>query len=183
MCRLSIAPNGESITANRVIFRPGEACRGRRTLPWGRIGLSILLTTCVFRRFTGRSQRRAPRLSRSRAFTQQTGEAHWHVLISAGDRERLLRHGRRHRARHARERTRDLSAIRDRIHGAGLSRKAGGARAVVMATIDPAEVASARGRVQSLQNAAASRLPSRSPTLCRSAPSGSTRVIVYASAV
>ena len=87
-------------------------------LPWGRLGVTI----CYDLRFPALYRALAEAgsvVSRdSVAFTRQTGEAHWHMLLPRPrDRERLLR-VRRGAGRQARERPRDLRPFdRDRSVG------------------------------------------------------------------
>ena len=73
---------GESYRESRS-YRPGEQA-AVADLPWGRLGLTI----CYDLRFPDAATARWPRPARpsSRcpsAFTRQTGEAHWHVLLRA----------------------------------------------------------------------------------------------------
>jgi len=142
--------NGESYRESRN-FRPGEHAVVA-DLPWGRIGLSI----CYDLRFPALS--RAPAeagasfIAIPAAFTKQTGEAHWHILIRARAIENgcyvmAAAQGGMHENGRA---TFGHSLIVDpwgRIVAEG-----GTEPGVVMATIDPAEVANARGRVPSLQH-------------------------------
>src|SRR5271155_5409671 len=69
--------NGESYRESRS-YRPGEVAV-LHDLPWGRLGLTI----CYDLRFPALAEAGASFLAIPSAFTQQTGEAHWHVLNRA----------------------------------------------------------------------------------------------------
>ena len=124
-------------------------------LPWGRLGLTIcydLRFPALYRAPLAEAGASFPAIPS--AFTRQTGEAHWHVLQRARDRNRnrLLRVvaaalGGKHE--NGRE-TYGHSLIVDpwgRILAEG-----GTEPGVVLAEIDPAEVAAARARVPSLNH-------------------------------
>jgi predicted amidohydrolase len=142
--------NGESYRESRN-FRPGESaiCAD---LPWGRIGLTICYDLRFPALYRALAEAGSSFLTVPAAFTQQTGEAHWHVLLRARAIENgcfvfAAAQGGRHE--NGRE-TFGHSLVIDpwgRIIADG-----GTEPGVVMATIDPAEVATARGRVPSLQH-------------------------------
>jgi predicted amidohydrolase len=142
--------NGESYRESQS-FRPGESaiCTD---LPWGRIGLTICYDLRFPALYRALAEAGSSFLTVPAAFTQQTGEAHWHVLLRARAIENgcfvfAAAQGGRHE--NGRE-TFGHSLVVDpwgRILADG-----GTEPGVVMATIDPAEVAKARGRVPSLQH-------------------------------
>jgi predicted amidohydrolase len=142
--------NGESYRESRN-FRPGELAVVA-DLPWGRIGFSICYDLRFPALYRALAEAGASFISIPAAFTKQTGEAHWHVLIRARAIENgcyvmAAAQGGMHENGRA---TFGHSLIVDpwgRIVAEG-----GTEPGVVMATIDPAEVASARGRVPSLQH-------------------------------
>src|SRR5664279_2616315 len=142
--------NGESYRESNS-YRPGEQavlC----DLPWGRLGLTICYDLRFPALYRALAEAGATMLTIPSAFTQQTGEAHWHVLIRARAIENgcfvfAAAQGGKH------ENGRDTyghSLVVDpwgRILGEG-----GTEPGVVLAEIDPAEVAAARGRIPSLQH-------------------------------
>lgn len=132
-------------------YRPGEVAVVA-DLPWGRLGLSV----CYDLRFPGLyralAEAGATMLSVPSAFTRQTGEAHWHTLLRARAIETgcfVLAAAQGGKHENGRE-TFGHSLIVDpwgRILAEG-----GTEPAVIMGTIDLAEVAAARGRIPSLQH-------------------------------
>ena len=141
---------GESYRESRS-YRPGELAVVA-DLPWGRLGLTI----CYDLRFPllhrALAEAGASFLAIPSAFTKQTGEAHWHVLMRARAIENTAfvfaaAQGGRH------EDGRDTfghSLVVDpwgRILAEGDTDPG-----VVMAKIDTAEVTAARGRIPSLQH-------------------------------
>jgi predicted amidohydrolase len=142
--------NGESYRESRN-FRPGEHAVVA-DLPWGRIGLSICYDLRFPALYRALAEAGASFIAIPAAFTKQTGEAHWHILIRARAIENgcyvmAAAQGGMHENGRA---TFGHSLIVDpwgRIIAEG-----GTDPGVVMATIDPAEVANARGRVPSLQH-------------------------------
>jgi predicted amidohydrolase len=142
--------NGESYRESRS-YRAGElavAC----DLPWGRIGISV----CYDLRFPALYRALAEAgtifLAIPSSFTRQTGEAHWHVLMRA----RAIENG-----------AFVFAAAQGGSHEDGRSTYGhslvvdpwgrviaeGGTKPdVVMAEIDPTEVAVARSRIPSLQH-------------------------------
>src|SRR5712675_1476367 len=142
--------NGESYRESRT-FRPGE--NGVvADLPWGRIGLTICYDLRFPSLYRALAEAGASFIAIPAAFTKQTGEAHWHILLRARAIENgcyvmAATQGGMHENGRA---TFGHSLIVDpwgRIVAEG-----GTEPGVVMATIDPAEVANARGRVPSLQH-------------------------------
>jgi len=141
---------GESYRESRN-YRPGDY-GVVADLPWGRLGLTICYDLRFPALYRGLAEAGASFLAVPAAFTRQTGEAHWHVLQRARAIENgcfvfAAAQGGRHE--NGRE-TFGHSLIIDpwgRILAEG-EREPG----VVMATIDPAEIAAARGRIPSLQH-------------------------------
>jgi predicted amidohydrolase len=121
-------------------------------LPWGRLGLTICYDLRFPALYRGLAEAGASFLAVPAAFTRQTGEAHWHVLQRARAIENgcfvfAAAQGGKHE--NGRE-TFGHSLIIDpwgRILAEG-----GTEPGVVMAKIDPAEIAVARGRIPSLQH-------------------------------
>ena len=141
---------GESYRESRN-FRPGESAVVA-DLPWGRLGLTICYDLRFPALYRALAEAGASFISIPAAFTKQTGEAHWHVLIRAraienGSYVFAAAQGGMHE--NGRE-TFGHSLIVDpwgRIIAEG-----GTEPGVVMAKIDPAEVAKARARIPSLQH-------------------------------
>jgi predicted amidohydrolase len=132
-------------------FRPGESAISS-DLPWGRLGLTICYDLRFPALYRALAEAGASFIAIPAAFTQQTGEAHWHVLIRA----RAIENG-----------CYVLAATQGGLHENGRSTfghslvvdpwgriiaEGGTEPGVVMAKVDPAEVAAARGRIPSLQH-------------------------------
>ena len=121
-------------------------------LPWGRLGLTVCYDLRFPALYRALAEAGASFLAIPSAFTRQTGEAHWHVLMRARAIENgcfvfAAAQGGKHE--NGRE-TFGHSLVVDpwgRILAEG-----GTEPGVVMAEIDPAEVAAARARVPSLQH-------------------------------
>jgi predicted amidohydrolase len=141
---------GESYRESRN-FRPGELAVVT-DLPWGRLGLTICYDLRFPALYRALAEAGAIFLTIPSAFTRQTGEAHWHVLtraraIETGSFVFAAAQGGRHE--NGRE-TFGHSLVVDpwgRILAEGDTEPG-----VVLADIDPAEVAAARGRIPSLQH-------------------------------
>ena len=142
--------DGESYRESRN-YRPGELAV-LADLPWGRMGLTVCYDLRFPALYRALAEAGATMLTIPSAFTRQTGEAHWHVLI----RTRAIENGcfvfaaaQGGRHENGRE-TYGHSLIVDpwgRIIAEG-----GTEPGIVMAEIDLAEVAKARGRIPSLQH-------------------------------
>jgi len=142
--------DGESYRESRN-YRPGELAV-LADLPWGRMGLTVCYDLRFPALYRALAEAGATMLTIPSAFTRQTGEAHWHVLI----RTRAIENGcfvfaaaQGGRHENGRE-TYGHSLIIDpwgRIIAEG-----GTEPGIVMAEIDLAEVAKARGRIPSLQH-------------------------------
>src|SRR6202166_952220 len=121
-------------------------------LPWGGLGLTVCYDLRFPALYRALAEAGASLLAIPSAFTRQTGEAHWHVLMRARAIENgcfvfAAAQGGRHE--NGRE-TYGHSLIVDpwgRILGEG-----GVEPGIVLAQVDPAAVAAARGRIPSLQH-------------------------------
>jgi len=141
---------GESYRESRN-YRPGELAV-LADLPWGRLGLTVCYDLRFPALYRALAEAGATMLTIPSAFTKQTGEAHWHVLI----RSRAVENGcfvfaAAQGGRHKNGRdTFGHSLIVDpwgRILAEGDTEPG-----VIVAEIDPAEVAKARARIPSLQH-------------------------------
>ncbi len=72
---------GESYRKSRN-FRPGES-RVVADLPWGRLGLTICYDLRFPALYRALAEAGASFMAIPAAFTKQTGEAHWHILVRA----------------------------------------------------------------------------------------------------
>jgi predicted amidohydrolase len=141
---------GESYRESNT-FRPGELAV-LYDLPWGRLGLTICYDLRFPSLYRALAEAGASFLAIPSAFTRQTGEAHWHVLTRARAIENgcyvfAAAQGGKHE--NGRE-TYGHSLVADpwgRVVAEG-----GVEPGVVLADIDPAEVAAARARIPSLQH-------------------------------
>jgi predicted amidohydrolase len=132
-------------------YRPGELAVAA-DLPWGRIGLTICYDLRFPALYRALAEAGASFIAIPAAFTQQTGEAHWHILTRARAIENgcfifAAAQGGRHE--HGRE-TFGHSIVVDpwgRVIAEG-----GGEPGVIMADIDPSLVATVRARIPSLQH-------------------------------
>jgi len=142
--------SGESYRESRN-YRPGElavVC----DLPWGRLGMTVCYDLRFPSLYRALADAGASFLAIPSAFTRQTGEAHWHVLMRARAIENgcfvfAAAQGGHHE--NGRE-TYGHSLVVDpwgRVLAEG-----GTEPGVTVAEIDPAEVAKARGRIPSLEH-------------------------------
>jgi predicted amidohydrolase len=142
--------NGESYRESGR-YRPGEQAKVA-DLPWGRLGITICYDLRFPALYRALAEAGASMLAIPSAFTKQTGEAHWHVLMRARAIENgcfVLAAAQGGQHEHGRS-TYGHSLIVDpwgRVLAEG-----GTDPGVVMAEIDPAEVAAARSKVPSLQH-------------------------------
>jgi predicted amidohydrolase len=142
--------NGESYRESNN-YRAGEA-GVLADLPWGRLGVTICYDLRFPALYRALAEAGATMLAIPSAFTQKTGEAHWHILNRARAIENgcyvfAAAQGGKHE--NGRE-TFGHSLIVDpwgRVLAEG-----GSEPGVVMAEIDPAEIAKARGRIPSLEH-------------------------------
>jgi predicted amidohydrolase len=141
---------GESYRESRS-YRPGDLAV-LTDLPWGRLGLTICYDLRFPALYRALAEAGATFLAIPSAFTRQTGEAHWHVLMRA----RAIENG-----------SFVLAAAQGGDHENGRATfghslvvdpwgkviaEGGTEPGVVFADIDPAEVSAARGRIPSLQH-------------------------------
>ena len=132
-------------------FKPGE-CAVAADLPWGRLGLTICYDLRFPALYRALAEAGTSFIAIPAAFTKQTGEAHWHILIRA----RAIENG-----------CYVLAAAQGGLHENGRSTfghslvvdpwgrilaEGDTEPGIVIAKIDPAEVAAARGRVPSLRH-------------------------------
>jgi predicted amidohydrolase len=142
--------DGESYRESRN-YRPGELAV-LADLPWGRLGLTVCYDLRFPALYRALAEAGATMLAIPSAFTKQTGEAHWHVLmrsraIENGSFVFAAAQGGKHE--NGRE-TYGHSLVVDpwgRIIAEG-----GTEPGIIMAEIDLAEVAKARARIPSLQH-------------------------------
>jgi predicted amidohydrolase len=142
--------NGESYRESRN-YRPGEVATVH-DLPWGRLGFTVCYDLRFPALYRALAEAGSSFFAIPSAFTEQTGQAHWHVLTRARAIENgcfvlAAAQGGTHENGRA---TYGHSIVVDpwgRIIAEG-----GTEPGVVMADIDPAEVAAARGRIPSLQH-------------------------------
>jgi predicted amidohydrolase len=119
-------------------------------LPWGRLGLTVCYDLRFPALYRALAEAGASFLAIPSAFTKQTGEAHWHVLQRARAIENgcfvlAAAQGGRH------ENGRDTYGHSVIVDPWGKIIAEGGVEpAVIMAEIDPAQVAAARARIPSL---------------------------------
>jgi deaminated glutathione amidase len=121
-------------------------------LPWGRLGLTVCYDLRFPALYRALAEAGVSFLAIPSAFTKQTGEAHWHVLQRARAIENgcfvfAAAQGGRH------ENGRDTFGHSLVVDPWGRILAEGGTEpGVVMAEIDPAEVAAARAKVPSLRH-------------------------------
>lgn len=143
-------PNGESYRESRS-YRPGETAV-TADLPWGRLGLTICYDLRFPALYRALAEAGASFLAIPSAFTRQTGEAHWHVLIRARAIENTCyvfaaAQGGRH------ENGRETFGHSLVVDPCGRVLAEGGPQpGVVMAEIALGEIAAARARIPSLQH-------------------------------
>ena len=141
---------GESYRESRN-YRPGELAV-LADLPWGRMGLTVCYDLRFPALYRALAEAGATMLAIPSAFTKQTGEAHWHVLMRARAIENgsfvfAAAQGGKH------ENGRDTYGHSLIVDPWGRIIAEGGTEpGVIMAEINPAEVASARARIPSLQH-------------------------------
>jgi predicted amidohydrolase len=142
--------NGESYRESRN-FRPGELAVAA-DLPWGRLGLTICYDLRFPALYRALAEAGSSMLAIPSAFTRQTGEAHWHVLVRA----RAIENGSFVFAAAqggAHENGRETYGHSLIVDPWGHILAEGGVEpGIVLAEIDLAAVAAARGRVPSLQH-------------------------------
>jgi len=142
--------DGESYRESRN-YRPGELAVVA-DLPWGRLGVTICYDLRFPALYRALAEAGASFLAVPSAFTRQTGEAHWHILTRARAIENgcfvfAAAQGGRHE--NGRE-TFGHSLIVD--PWGQILAEGGSEPVVIVAEIDPAQVAAARSRIPSLYN-------------------------------
>jgi len=142
--------NGESYRESRN-FRAGELAV-LHDLPWGRLGLTVCYDLRFPSLYRALAEAGASFLAIPSAFTQQTGEAHWHVL----NRARAIENGcyvfaAAQGGKH--ENGRETFGHSLLVDTWGRIIAEGGIEpGVVLAEVDPSEVVAARARIPSLQH-------------------------------
>ena len=132
-------------------YAPGESAVVS-DLPWGRLGITICYDVRFPALYRALAEAGATMLTVPSAFTRQTGEAHWHVLnraraIENGSFVLAAAQGGKH------ENNRETFGHSLIVDPWGRVLAEGGTEpGVVMAEIDPSEVAKARSRIPSLQH-------------------------------
>jgi predicted amidohydrolase len=141
---------GESYRESRS-YRPGDLAV-LTDLPWGRLGLTICYDLRFPALYRALAEAGATFLAIPSAFTKQTGEAHWHVLMRARAIENgsfvfAAAQGGDHENGRA---TFGHSLVVD--PWGKIIAEGGTEPGVIFADVDPAEVSTARGRIPSLQH-------------------------------
>ena len=142
--------NGESYRESGN-FRSGEIA-ALADLPWGRLGLTVCYDLRFPALYRALAEAGSAFLAVPSAFTQQTGEAHWHILLRARAIENgsfvfAAAQGGKH------ENGRETFGHSLVVDPWGRVLAEGGIEpGVVMAEIDLAELATARARIPSLQH-------------------------------
>ena len=139
---------GESYRESNT-YRAGELAIVS-DLPWGRLGLTICYDLRFPALYRGLAEAGASFLAIPSAFTQQTGEAHWHVLMRA----RAIENGcfvfaAAQAGKHENGRETFGHSLVVNPWGRIIA-EAGTEPGVIIAEVDPAEVAAARARIPSL---------------------------------
>ena len=142
--------DGESYRESRT-YRSGELAVVA-DLPWGRLGVTICYDLRFPALYRALAEAGASFFSIPSAFTRQTGEAHWHVLM----RSRAIENGcfvfaAAQAGKH--ENGRDTFGHSLVVDPWGTVLAEGGTEpGVILAEIDPAQVSAARSRIPSLYN-------------------------------
>jgi predicted amidohydrolase len=132
-------------------YRPGEIAVAV-DIPWGRVGLTICYDLRFPALYRALAEAGASFITIPSAFTQQTGEAHWHVLtraraIETGSFVFAAAQGGRH------EDGRDTFGHSIAVDPWGRVLAEGGTEpGVILADVDPSQVAIVRARIPSLQH-------------------------------
>jgi len=142
--------NGESYRESRN-YRPGDLAVVA-DLPWGRLGLTVCYDLRFPALYRALAEAGASFFSIPSAFTRQTGEAHWHVLIRAraietGSFVFAAAQGGKHES--GRE-TFGHSLVVD--PWGQILAEGGTEPGVILADVDPAQIAVARSRIPSLHH-------------------------------
>jgi predicted amidohydrolase len=141
---------GESYRESRN-YRPGDLAVVA-DLPWGRLGITVCYDLRFPALYRALAEAGASFFSIPSAFTRQTGEAHWHVLIRARAIENgcfvfAAAQGGRH------ENGRETFGHSLVVDPWGQILAEGGTEpGLILADVDPAQVAAARSRIPSLNH-------------------------------
>jgi predicted amidohydrolase len=141
---------GESYRESRN-YRPGEIAVAA-DLPWGRLGLTVCYDLRFPSLYRALAEAGCSFLAIPSAFTRQTGEAHWHVLVRARAIENgafVLAAAQGGRHENGRE-TFGHSLVVD--PWGRILAESGTEPGVVLARIETGEVTAARARIPSLQH-------------------------------
>jgi predicted amidohydrolase len=140
--------NGESYRESRN-YRPGEMAVVT-DLPWGRLGVTVCYDLRFPALYRALAEAGASFFSIPAAFTKQTGEAHWHVLMRARAIENgsfVFAAAQAGKHENGRE-TFGHSLVVD--PWGQIIAEAGTEPGVIVVEVDPAQVAAARSRIPSL---------------------------------
>ncbi|HYS49524.1 MAG TPA: carbon-nitrogen hydrolase family protein [Xanthobacteraceae bacterium] len=142
--------NKESYRESRT-YRAGELAVVA-DLPWGRLGLTVCYDLRFPALYRALAEAGASFLTVPSAFTKQTGEAHWHVLL----RSRAIENGcfvfaAAQGGKHENGRETFGHSLVIDPWGRILA-EAATEPGIVLADVDPADVAAARARIPSLQH-------------------------------
>jgi predicted amidohydrolase len=143
-------PGGESYRESRT-YEPGNAGVVAR-LPWGMLGLTVCYDLRFPHLYRALSKAGADFLAIPSAFTRQTGEAHWQVLVRARAIENgcfvfaAAQAGRHESGRETYGHSLIVSPWGDVLAEAGVE------PSVIVADIKPGAVAESRRRIPSLQH-------------------------------
>jgi predicted amidohydrolase len=141
---------GESYRESRN-YRPGEIGVAA-DLPWGRLGLTVCYDLRFPALYRALAEAGSSFLAIPSAFTRQTGEAHWHVLNRARAIENgafVLAAAQGGKHENGRETFGHSLVVDPWGH---ILAEGGTEPGVILAAIDPAEVAAARAKIPSLQH-------------------------------
>lgn len=164
-------PGGENYRESRN-FEPGTRAVVA-DLPWGRLGLTICYDLRFPHLYRDLAKAGAQFLAIPSAFTQKTGEAHWHVLMRARAIETgcyvlAAAHGGRHESgRETYGHSLVVAPWGEIVAEAGVD------PTVIYADIHPEKVEEARRRVPSLTHDRAYDAVTATPTVDRTARKGS----------
>ena len=142
--------NGESYRESRN-YRPGDLAVVS-DLPWGRLGVTVCYDLRFPALYRALAEAGASFFSIPSAFTRQTGEAHWHVLIRARAIENgayvfAAAQGGKH------ENGRETFGHSLVVDPWGQILAEGGTEpGLILADVEPAQVAAARSRIPSLHH-------------------------------
>jgi deaminated glutathione amidase len=142
--------NGESYRESRS-YRPGDLAVVA-DLPWGRLGVTVCYDLRFPALYRALAEAGASFFSIPAAFTKQTGEAHWHVLMRARAIENgcfVFAAAQAGKHENGRE-TFGHSLVVD--PWGQIIAEAGTEPGMIVAEVDPAQVAAARSRIPSLLN-------------------------------